>query len=1359
MTNEMTPEEIRDIRVALGLTQVEAGELLGGGPRAFTKYESGSVAPSASVVRLLRILEADPEKLSVIGGDPGQRPVNVLGVGPFEVSGEHIEVLGAQDLEELLRRFLLSEAGSHGIAVDGIKVAGNIHAPDGGEDGRIEWSGGPERTTVLPGRLCQFQLKSGAISPAAAGREVVTAGGEVKSLVWSVLSRGGHYILACGGRFTQREAQRRKGAIMDALRGTGFEVDDGQVHIWDADQVGAWVNFHPSVAAWVRERTKSLGLEPFRTWDHWAGRAEHNLRSSVEDARLPGLRAWLPEKLSVPRSAARLVGRSGVGKSHLALEALGPSPEGEIDSTSMRNLVLYALESEASGERIIEAVQKFSESGARVVVVVDECSPELHRRLTRIIGHAGSRCSLLTIDYEIPVGSLDDFTYLVETAPPEVIQGIIEQELSLNADDRRRLERFSAGFPEMAIRVAAAWRLQIPIAQATDNDLVDAFVLGRNPRNADSLLRTATLVATAGLIQVEPSPYQFVGDEQRRAVRLEELSEIGGGDSADRLYSDVRELQERGALKRSGGFGALQPRPIALNLAGRQWRRWTPDRWDEVLGGSVSPTLTELASRQLALLNTTDIAGKVVAHACRPSGPFSRADGVGSGGRARALPFLAEIDALEVAGVVEKHLDLVGDPGMIGGDLRRSLVIASEKIAFLEDSFEDGALLLLRLGAAETERWGNNATEQFKMLFQLFLGGTAAGAGTRLKFLDSVMESEDPGHLGLLVQALSRGCATSHFSRIGNPGSHGSRPSLESWRPATKLEASAYIQGCAIRLAGYAKRDDELGSIAVKNLGGLIRSWITDGFIETAEAVIEDVGPSVSHWPEALEGLGDVLRFDIERIGEEQAERVRGLIALLQPRDVESRLRLLVTEMSWDFPDDEQLAPEVRWERQYEAVRDFARELVQDPDTLRLHLDRLSKLQPRAGSGRAPQRRTFDFGSAVAEFSGSPSDWLQPIVQSALAVPGPERDLGLLLGYVSRIATDFPVFEDQLKRFIAGHPELAWGFPQLCLRMGMKEPDVILAIEALEAGHLQAGHLRWWAHGGELAKLPTDAVGPLFDAMLTHSPEGYGVALDLIQMYSYSDREVLEGLRSQVVLAAERIGYWGHSRALTESAHDFSEVLGWLLGKGRADGDARKAALELARIMAGVEGIEYEGVVAPLLPTLLSGYPELVWPLLGQAVLSDPVQAWTLRTILAGQPHWGDGSNAPILSLPEDVFFGWCHANPEGAPAFAAEVVPILTSYAADDPDRAVHPVMSRLIDEFGGQDDVWRGIGMNLHTFGWAGSISDYFELFKGPLGFLQEHPNRKVRGWARRLLREIESEANSARDHDDEWMARMEL
>ena len=51
-----SPERIRTIRLELGLSQEEAGVLLGGGPRAFQKYESGEVSPSAALTQLLQLL-------------------------------------------------------------------------------------------------------------------------------------------------------------------------------------------------------------------------------------------------------------------------------------------------------------------------------------------------------------------------------------------------------------------------------------------------------------------------------------------------------------------------------------------------------------------------------------------------------------------------------------------------------------------------------------------------------------------------------------------------------------------------------------------------------------------------------------------------------------------------------------------------------------------------------------------------------------------------------------------------------------------------------------------------------------------------------------------------------------------------------------------------------------------------------------------------------------------------------------------------------------------------------------------------------------------------------------------------------
>ena len=57
------PHEVTQVREKLGLSQRAAGELLGGGPRAFQKYEAGKQAVSAPMSNLLRLLANDPARL------------------------------------------------------------------------------------------------------------------------------------------------------------------------------------------------------------------------------------------------------------------------------------------------------------------------------------------------------------------------------------------------------------------------------------------------------------------------------------------------------------------------------------------------------------------------------------------------------------------------------------------------------------------------------------------------------------------------------------------------------------------------------------------------------------------------------------------------------------------------------------------------------------------------------------------------------------------------------------------------------------------------------------------------------------------------------------------------------------------------------------------------------------------------------------------------------------------------------------------------------------------------------------------------------------------------------------------------
>lgn len=59
----LLPAEIAKIRTRLKLSQREAGKILGGGPRAFQKYEAGTVPVSAPMNNLLLLLGKDPQRL------------------------------------------------------------------------------------------------------------------------------------------------------------------------------------------------------------------------------------------------------------------------------------------------------------------------------------------------------------------------------------------------------------------------------------------------------------------------------------------------------------------------------------------------------------------------------------------------------------------------------------------------------------------------------------------------------------------------------------------------------------------------------------------------------------------------------------------------------------------------------------------------------------------------------------------------------------------------------------------------------------------------------------------------------------------------------------------------------------------------------------------------------------------------------------------------------------------------------------------------------------------------------------------------------------------------------------------------
>ena len=588
-----------------------------------------------------------------------------------------------------------------------------------------------------------------------------------------------------------------------------------------------------------------------------------------------------------------------------------------------------------------------------------------------------------------------------------------------------------------------------------------------------------------------------------------------------------------------------------------------------------------------------------------------------------------------------------------------------------------------------------------------------------------------------------------HSSRFLGPESQGSRPALESWRPATDKEAASYVQGCVTRLAEFATRDDELGVIAREGLGRNLRGLAGSGFIDVLEMVVRQVGATTGYWPEALESLGHFLRYDVGRTVRDTANRVRTLIAELTPQSLESRVRFLVTEMPWDYPCDEDLDFEARDRRRVEAVRALAAELVQQPALLNGVLPQLS---------RGGQRMTYAFGVAVADLADPPLNWLEPIILAVVETPESERSYELLSGYVTGIAEDCPDIVEALKRKAAQSPELAPGLPLICWRLGITSSDIGLIINALQAGLLPPPTLMQWTSGGVLAKVPAPSVAPLIDVMLDHGAEAFAVAMGLTESCARGVRGKIAGFRPQIRKSVENFTRWKQLRKQQGAAADFELIVHWMLEQGREDVDARATALALAKALVNVEGHGGEPFLKPVIPKLLSGFPEIAWPLIGQAIVSDQQRARRLAHVLRGRRPADGESNPIILSLPEDTLFAWCHAHPDRAPAFAAGVVPVLVGSELEASERSLHPVMIRLLDEFGDCEGVLRAVLANMHTFSWWGSLASRFALYEEPLRSLRSHPKPKVRRWATATLRGLAATIENVHDEEEERKARWE-
>jgi hypothetical protein len=400
----------------------------------------------------------------------------------FESEPDQIKQLDSLTLVKLMKRLLLSECRLVAIPLRGAHVPLQITVADGGEDGRVEWTGGIDVTNYFPSRFCIFQSKAQDLTASSIKSEILKkpkkGPPKLNAAISEVLSRQGSYIVFCSHPFGPKKILRLRRAICDAIRAGGGNPDDAAaIEIYDANLISDWVNTHAAVALWLTEHSRHRSLAGFQSHESWERAPEINaipwidsdiarfvpvnLDITTMECKAPDRNAWtfaqaaesVFKHLAQDKVALRIVGPSGFGKSRFAYELFNRL--GTVAGESENAAVIYA-DLTFAGDEIPKLALELADSGSSTMLVVDECSDAMHRKLVDVAQRSGSCLRLITIDIETKIGqTMEPLTIHLAPASDHTIGGIAKAVApQLSDSEAHFIQDLAHGFPKMAVLAA-----------------------------------------------------------------------------------------------------------------------------------------------------------------------------------------------------------------------------------------------------------------------------------------------------------------------------------------------------------------------------------------------------------------------------------------------------------------------------------------------------------------------------------------------------------------------------------------------------------------------------------------------------------------------------------------------------------------------------------------------------------------------------------------------------------------------------------------------------------------------------------------------------------------------------------------
>ncbi|RYH07778.1 hypothetical protein [Tropicimonas sp. IMCC6043] len=1248
----------------------------------------------------------------------------------FEIEKDYLARLTDIQLEELIARLCEAEVSKFGGKLRDVMWSGSINAPDGGVDVQVK------SDPTFDGDFIQrpetvFQAKKPSMPPSKIRGEM-TEGTAPLDILKHLASKKGAYIIVCLSEDNSPRSHRSRVEAMEQVVGALPETADVHVDFYDRSRLQRWLAQHVTVQLWVREvlGRRVSGWRPFGRWSATPIDADDAmLLASGVEVLVPGHAGPVQldkgiqltrELLRKSPKAVRITGLSGVGKTRF-VQALFEENVGETPLD--RTTAIYADVSDELEPTPRSLLDELSVEGTDSLLVLDNCSADLHGRLASRLQANAQSPKLITIEYDIRDDSQQttEVVRIVADGPEVAEKLVLRRFPDLGQVNALRIAKFAEGNARLALALSDVVPRDGTLSRLSDDELFKRIFHQRHDLDV-GLMEQAEALSLV---------YSFSVDQDENGV--DELAILGQLCEQTRLRMSraAATLLERQVAQQRGRWRAILPHAIANRLASRALSQIPIDYLLKVFENDKNQRLLTSFCRRIGYLHDSAVARNLVYSWFDTGGMFEDYCSL-STERRKLFHLVAPVAPESVLKSLERSfgsfgLEALSTPCDTSSLQNSELSNLLFNLAYDDSLFDRCASILLAIALrAKNETTNSDAAEKLENLCQLRLSGTHATPLRRGKLIENCLLSDDEAQQLMGIRLLHSSLESRHWSS-GAEFSFGARPRDYGFHPSPDetIEWFTLFLNIGKRAAqkGSKLTRDKVRSTLAHALRGL---WRSDALFPVLRKIAEELNedePWIEGWKEIRTAIYlDGKQDDDGKIPNDLLVKLRELDKLLKPKDIASSVRAFVASSDSRYMLDEEFDYETA-DGFRESSRRLAKIAFQLGTVARNDAALINEVAPSLFSAEYSSHQQHEFGRGLIEGYVSPRRIWDQLVRILHEMETERFCYGVLTGVLQAVSeADRPLAQNLLDECLQDDL-LRHGIVRLHPVQGFDEVDFIRCLAALEFGDVPAFTFEDLYWQSEYLHLSNDLLVTLTNQLSSY-PRGpdsiaHGLAMRLHGRKSESGILSPEIVRLALVAAGYSIG--GRDTKNQMADHHWSEVLDYCLKKFEFPVE------EMALIDAIFDNFDRSyGLLSDWNDTVATIVKYRTEMILNRAFVDPRTSERDRFVVFEG----GIRNKYPLAGVSPDVLVTWCRESGlQESWSNVAQVVPAFTM-PKEGSRRTLSEHVTALLKHAPNPSEVVEAIIPQARpTSGWTADRAHDFDSRIAAFEELSNHPVQSVR------------------------------